>query len=111
MTPKPTQNYYNNPAPTMPELVLTAKPTYTYIPPSAGQSVNITKPMLPGGQFRKEVDEQCDEVVLGDPEACVVRCVTVTSIFDGDILIDETSRVSETSCLNKRQQAKQNRVF
>ncbi|KAL3779950.1 hypothetical protein HJC23_008204 [Cyclotella cryptica] len=107
VTPKPTQTYYT-PVPTMLEPAVTAKPTFAYIQPSPGYNVNVATPMLPGGQFRKEVDEQCDEVVMGDPEACIVRCVTVTSIFDGDILIDETSRTAESSCLNKRQQAKQN---
>jgi hypothetical protein len=59
-----------------------------------------------GGGFRKETDEQCEQVTVND--VCVNRCVAVTSIFLGDTLIDESSRVTQSSCLNKRQDAKQN---
>lgn len=59
-----------------------------------------------GSQWRKEIDEQCEQVTISG--VCVDRCVTVTSIFQGTTLIDETSRVTQSSCLSKRQEAKQN---
>lgn len=65
-----------------------------------------TLPNIPESQLRKEVDEQCDEVEIND--ICVERCVVVTSIFQGETLIEESSTVSQSSCLSKRQEAKQN---
>lgn len=65
-----------------------------------------TMPNIPESQLRKEVDEQCDQVENND--VCVERCVVVTSVFQGEALIDESSTVSQGSCLSKRQEAKQN---
>ena len=62
-------------------------------------------PEFAGKQLRKEVDEQCEQLMTND--VCVERCVVLTSIFSENNLIDESSRVTQSSCLNKRQETKQ----
>ena len=41
---------------------------------------------------------ECEQVIGGTPEVCVQVCTTILSIFDGDRLIDETSRTSNEKC-------------
>lgn len=128
---RPTKKPYpkpSSPAPTVLEPVETPEPTVYYVDdtvptmedplsnPTQGSKPSMSVPdnSFPGfpgdaaipGQFRKEVDEQCEQIVISD--VCVERCVTVTSIFQGTTLIDESSTVTESSCLSKRQEAKQN---
>ena len=105
-TPEPTSySYTDNTVPTMDDPLSN---------PAQGSKPSMPDNSFPGfpgdatmpGHFRKEVDEQCEQVVISD--VCVERCVTVTSIFQGSTLIDESSTVTESSCLSKRQEAKQN---
>jgi hypothetical protein len=119
-TPEPSAYYYTD-APTMYYQDNTPEPTAAdpITKPSSGSKNNTpdnsfpgfpgfdeTMPNIPGSQWRKEVDEQCEQVVVND--VCVDRCVVVTSIFQGTTLIDESSRVTQSSCLSKRQESKQN---
>jgi hypothetical protein len=46
----------------------------------------------------KHVQTDCEEVVTGYPEVCILVCTEVTSIMKGDELVDEYSRVSQHKC-------------
>ena len=46
----------------------------------------------------KHVQTDCEEVVTGYPEVCILVCTELTSIMKGDELVDEYSRVSQHKC-------------
>lgn len=46
----------------------------------------------------RHVQSDCEEVVTGYPEVCILVCTEVTSIMKGDELVDEYSRVSQHKC-------------
>jgi hypothetical protein len=45
-----------------------------------------------------DVQTKCNQVIEGDPKECMIVCVEVTSIRNGDELVNEYSRVSERKC-------------
>lgn len=45
-----------------------------------------------------DVQTECEEVVAGHPEVCVLVCTEVTSIMNGEKLVDEYSRLSQHKC-------------
>ena len=45
-----------------------------------------------------DVQTKCDQVIEGDPKQCMIVCIEVTSIKNGDELVDEHSRVSQRVC-------------
>ena len=47
-----------------------------------------------------DVQTKCNQVIEGDPKQCMIVCVEVTSIKNGDELVDEYSRVSQRECEN-----------
>ena len=49
-------------------------------------------------QFKTDVTTDCREIIGGHPVVCVKVCTAITSIFDGDILIDETAETTEEEC-------------
>jgi len=51
-----------------------------------------------GGHEVTDVQTKCDQVIEGDPKQCIIVCVEVTSIKNGDELVDEHSRVSQREC-------------
>ena len=50
------------------------------------------------GHVVDDVQTKCDQVIEGDPKQCMIVCVEVTSIRNGDELINEYSRVSQREC-------------
>lgn len=119
VTPEPTVYYDYTPEPTMLDPIENpssgssnnSSPENSF-PGFSGSHTGNSFPgfpeneTIPGSQWRKEVDEQCEQITIDN--VCVDRCVVVTSIFQGGTLLDESSRVTQSSCLNKRQEAKQN---
>jgi len=51
-----------------------------------------------GNEHKKYSNTECDEVWGGKPEVCVYVCTEITSVYDGDVLIDERAKTSETEC-------------
>jgi hypothetical protein len=49
-------------------------------------------------QFKTDVTTDCREITGGYPVVCVKVCTAITSIFNGDILIDETAETTEKEC-------------
>ncbi len=49
-------------------------------------------------QFKTDVTTDCREITGGHPVVCVKVCTVITSIFDGDMLIDETADTFEENC-------------
>ena len=45
-----------------------------------------------------DVQTECEQVIEGNPKRCVIVCVEVTSVKDGDELVDEYSKVSQRKC-------------
>ena len=45
-----------------------------------------------------DVQTKCDQVIEGDPKQCMIVCIEVTSVMNGDELVDEHSRVSQREC-------------
>ena len=50
------------------------------------------------GQVVTDVQTKCDQVIEGNPKRCMIVCVEVTSVKDGDELVDEYSKVSQRKC-------------
>ena len=42
----------------------------------------------------KHVQTDCEEVVTGYPEVCILFCTEVTTVMKGEQIVDEYSRVS-----------------
>jgi len=49
-------------------------------------------------QFKTDLTTDCREITGGHPAVCVKVCTAITSIFDGDILIDETAETTQEVC-------------
>jgi hypothetical protein len=45
-----------------------------------------------------DVQTECEQVIEGNPKRCVIVCVEVTSVKDGDELVDEYSKVRQRKC-------------
>jgi len=50
------------------------------------------------GHETTDVQTECEEVVAGHPEVCVLVCTKVTSIMNDEKLVDEYSRLSQHKC-------------
>lgn len=50
------------------------------------------------GHETTDVQTECEEVVAGHPEVCVLVCTEVTSIMIGEKLVDEYSRLRQHKC-------------
>ena len=46
----------------------------------------------------KHVQTDCEEVVTGYPEVCILFCTEVTTVMKGEQIMDEYSRVSQHKC-------------
>jgi hypothetical protein len=49
-------------------------------------------------RFKEDVTTDCREITGGYPIVCVKVCTSITSVFDGDRLIDETAESTEEEC-------------
>jgi hypothetical protein len=45
-----------------------------------------------------DVQTECEEVIEGDPKQCIIVCVEVTSVKNGDELVGEYSTVNQREC-------------
>ena len=48
--------------------------------------------------FVSDTQTECEEVLEGNPPVCVIVCIEVTSIYNGETLVDETSKVNQSKC-------------
>jgi hypothetical protein len=53
---------------------------------------------LSNSHFVSDTQTECEEVIEGNPPVCVIVCVEVTSIYNGETLVDETSKVNQSKC-------------
>lgn len=45
-----------------------------------------------------DVQTKCNQVIEGNPKRCVIVCIEMTSVEEGDELVDEYSKVSQRKC-------------
>jgi hypothetical protein len=50
------------------------------------------------GYFKKDTSTSCHEVREGTPIFCVYACTEITSIFEGETLIDERAVSIQKEC-------------
>lgn len=53
---------------------------------------------LSSSHFVSDTVTDCEEVMVGNPPICVNVCVEVTSITNGGMLVEETSKASQRKC-------------
>ena len=51
--------------------------------------------------FISDTVTECEEIVAGNPPVCIKVCTEVTSIMSGETLVDETSKVNQSKCVEK----------
>jgi len=85
-----------SPSPTM-EATFGSTPTVskeTTGPPTMTHS----RPDVRSDDLTTDETTDCREITGGHPVVCVKVCTTITSIFDGDTLVDESAKTSESEC-------------
>jgi hypothetical protein len=85
-----------SPSPTM-EATFGSTPTVskeTTGPPTMTHS----RPDVRSNDLTTDETTDCREITGGHPVVCVKVCTTITSIFDGDTLVDESAKTSESEC-------------
>jgi hypothetical protein len=45
-----------------------------------------------------DVQTKCEQVIEGDPKKCIIVCVEITSVKNGDELVGEYSKVNQREC-------------
>ena len=53
---------------------------------------------LSNSHFVSDTQTECEEVLEGNPPVCAIVCIEVTSIYNGETLVDETSKVNQSKC-------------
>ena len=98
-TDKPTESPIIAPVPpTPPGYGTTSKPTDSPTKAPTEPEPEPFKPNLPGMNFKRTSFTECDEIRGGNPPVCLDVCTEITSIWDGETLIDEFSKTEEKKC-------------